>query len=214
MNTVTIEAAKRSDFGKASTKKLRNTGKVPGIIYGGKEPVHFEAPELAFTKVVYTPNFNLVDISVDGNNYKTILKDLQFHPVTDKILHVDFQELNDDRKIIVEIPLVFEGLSEGVKEGGKLMPKIRKVKVKAFPKDLIDEIKVDVTELLLGKSINVSEISVENIEIMNNPGIPVCSVEIPRALKSADAAAEGEEGAEGDTPAEGDAAEGGDAAAK
>lgn len=212
MNTVSIEATKRSDFGKSSSKKLRQTGKVPCVIYGGKEAVHFEAPELAFSKVVYTPNFNIVDISVDGNNYKTILKDLQFHPVTDKILHVDFQELNDDRKITVEVPIVFEGLSEGVKEGGKLMPKLRKLKVKAFPKNLIDEIKVDVTELLLGKSINVSEISLENIEIMNNPGIPVCSVEIPRALKSAASEAEGAEAAaEGGDEA---AAEGAEAAAK
>jgi len=158
MNTVSIEATKRSDFGKSSTKKLRQTGKVPCV-------------------------------------------------------HVDFQELNDDRKITVEVPIVFEGLSEGVKEGGKLMPKLRKLRVKAFPKDLIDEIKVDVTELLLGKSINVGEISLENIEIMNNSGIPVCSVEIPRALKSADAAAEAE-GAEGAAEGAEGAAEGGDDAAK
>jgi len=203
MNTISIEAEKRAGSGKAANKKLRSTGKVPGVIYGGKENVHFEAPELAFKKIVYTPNFNVVEISVEGNSYRTILKDIQYHPTTDKILHVDFQELNDERKIIVDIPLIFDGLAIGVKEGGKLMAKIRKIKVKALPKYLVDEIKVDVSDLVLGKSIKVSEIIAENIEILNNPGIPVCSVEIPRALKSAASAAEeGDEATDAAAPAD------------
>lgn len=207
MNTITLDVEARTDLGKKATHKLRKEGKVPCVMYGsGNEPHHFVASELAISKVVYTPNFYVVDVNLEGQQHKAILKDLQFHPVTDKVIHLDFQALDDSRKVLVDIPLVFEGLAEGVRAGGKLMAKMRTLKVKAFPKDLIPELKVDVTELVLGKSIKVGAVSYDNIEIMNNPNTPICSVEIPRALKSA-AAAE-EEGAEGEAAegAEGEAA--------
>lgn len=208
MNTITINAEVREGKGKKASKDFRRAGQVPCVMYGGKENVHFTADALSLGKVVYTPNFYMVDLNVGGSTHKAIVKDMQFHPVTDRILHMDFQELVDDRKVIVNLPLVFEGLAVGVKEGGKLLPKMRKLKVKAFPNDLIDSLKVDVSHVELGKSVKVGELEYNNLEIMNSPNAPVCSVDIPRALKSAaseEAAAEGAEVAEG---AEAEGAEG------
>jgi len=195
MNTISLEGTKRTEVGKKATKAVRNSGNVPCIIYGGAEPIAFEASKKSFTPIVYTPNFYVVDVTVDGGAHKCILKDIQFHPVTDEIQHVDFLELSDDKKVVVDLPLVFEGLSAGVREGGKMMIQMRKLRIKAFPQDLIPELKVDVTELELGRSIKVNEVSYENLEIMNSLSNPMVSVEIPRSLKSA-ASAE-EEGAEG-----------------
>jgi len=192
MNTIALEGTKRAELGKKATKAVRKAGNVPCIIYGGSETVAFEANKKSFTPIVYTPNFYIVEIAVDGANHKCILKDIQFHPVTDEIQHVDFLELSDDKKVIVDLPLVFEGLSAGVREGGKQLAQMRKLRVKAFPKDLIPELKVDVTNLELGRSIKVQEVSYPNLEILNSMSNPMVSVEIPRALKSAEAAAEGE----------------------
>lgn len=141
---------------------------------------------------------------VDGVSKEAILKDLQFNPVTDRLEHLDFLELNASRPVTVELPIVFTGQAAGVKEGGTLIPKLRRLKVKALPGDLVDKVEVDVTELLLGKSIKVSTIELEDIEILTSTSLPVASVEIPRALRSEEAAeAEALEGAEGEEGAEG-----------
>lgn len=193
MKTVTVEGNVRTDLGKKATRHLRRTGDVPCVLYGGDETVHFSAPAKAFKNIVYTPDFNIINVEVDGKAHRAVMQDLQFHPVTDKLLHIDFMALTDGRPVIASLPIVFEGLAEGVKAGGKLLPKERKLKVKALPENLIGELKVDVTHLVLGKSVKVGDLSYDNIEILNNPNIPIASVEIPRALKSAQA----EEGAEG-----------------
>ena len=193
MNTISLEAQPRTEVGKKATKALRKAKLVPCVLYGGEKNLTFTVPELQFSPIVFTPNFNVIDLTVEGATYKSVLKDIQFHPVTDQILHVDLMELVDDRKITVDIPLKFEGLALGVRNGGKLMVQLRKMRVKAFPKDLLPELVVDVTDLELGRSVKVGSISFDNIELMNNPNLPIVSVEIPRALKSAEA----EEGAEG-----------------
>lgn len=207
METISIQAEERTALGPKASRKLRRDGLVPCVLYGAGETVHFTAPTRAFKNLIYTPNFNTVEVEVAGKKHKAVLKETQFHPVTDSILHIDFLALVDDKKVTVNLPLRFVGQSKGVKEGGKLMPALRSLTVKAFPKDLRGEIEIDITNIELGKSVKVKEIVLENMEIMNNPQIPIASVEIPRALKSAEAEADTTAAAPAaDAPAEGEAA--------
>jgi len=213
MKSIAIQGSKRGDVGKKATKTARREGQVPCVIYGGKENVHFSAPKLSFRDIVYTGDFKLAEIEVEGSKHKCILKNVDFHPVTDEILHIDFLELSEGRPFKVNLPVRFKGVAPGVKSGGALMPKLRKIQVKTTLDALIDEVLVDVSSLELGSSIRVRDIELsEGIEILNAEGIPIASVEIPRALRSIeDEAAEAEEGAEGEG-AEGEgAAEGAEA---
>ena len=217
MDTLTINAEPRSATGKKANKSLRKGRLVPAIIYGGDENILFTAHENEFKNLVYTPQFKMAEINVGGKQVKCILKDLQFHPVTDQLVHLDFIELVPGKKVIAEIPIQLEGTSEGEKLGGKVGQLLRKLKVKAVPEILQEALKIDITTLELGQSARVKDVQIpDGMEVMNNENIPVVSVEIPRALKSA---AAGEEGAEGeDAPAaeggDAPAAEGGDAPAK
>ena len=213
MESVVIKGNVRTDLGKRSSKVVRHANEVPCVIYGGENNIHFTAPVLDFKKLIYTPDFKMVEIEVDGKTYKCILKDAQFHPVTEDLLHIDFVELIDGKPIKVEIPIRFRGVAPGVKTGGKLYQKLRTVKVKTTPEHLVDEVLVDVSELNLGQSIRVRDIEIgDEMEIMTSLGIPVASVEVPRALRSADAAEEEEEGAEEtEGGEEGAATEGGEA---
>ncbi len=188
MKSITINAEPRQDLGKKGTKALRKKGFVPCVIYGGNEVVHFTAHENTFRNIVYTPDFQKVDISIDGKVHSALLKDLQFHPVTDKLLHLDFQELVQDRPIIADIPVKLTGLAEGVKAGGKLMSKLRKVRVKATPDKLVDEISLDVSHLELGKSVRVRDIKLDGVEFVSSLSLPIATVEITRALRAAQAA--------------------------
>ncbi len=212
MESVAIKGKIRTELGEKAAKVTRLANEVPCVIYGGENVVHFTAPVLGFKKIVYTADFKLVEIEIDGKTYKCILKDMQFHPVTDKLLHMDFIELVDGQAVKVEIPIHFKGVAPGVKTGGKLYQKLRAAKIKTTPEHLVDELLVDVSDLELGQSIRVKDIEIgEGMEIMNHPGNPVASVEIPRALRSLEAeeeeeaaaaeaaaaeAAEGEEGGE------------------
>lgn len=206
MESVIIQGSNRAEVGQKFSKQLRREGQVPCVLYGGESPVHFSAPQMAFRDLIYTPIFRTASIEVDGKSYRAVLQDSQFHPVSDKLLHVDFLQLDDNKRVTVKLPLKFEGQAAGVKEGGKLMPKLRTLTVKAFPKDLSSEISINVESLELGKSIKVKDVEAGSFEIMNNPNIPLASVEIPRALKSAEAEAEEAAAAAGDAPAaEGDA---------
>jgi len=199
MESIAISGNLRSELGKKSNKALRNNGDVPCVIYGGDQVIHFSSPQKAFKSLIYTPDFKLAEITVDGNSYQCILKDMQFHPVTDEILHLDFLRMIPGQKIKVEIPIKFKGEAPGVKEGGKLMQKVRRVMIKTTPDKVVDELFVDISGLLLGNSVRVKDIEItEGMEIMNSLGIPVASVETPRALRSEEAAElEGEEGEEG-----------------
>ncbi|MEO9003167.1 MAG: 50S ribosomal protein L25 [Ginsengibacter sp.] len=183
MKTITIEGQIRTEFGKTATRQLRSEDKVPAVIYGGAKEINFSAPASAFKNVVYTPDFMLTEIKIDGSSYECVLKDLQFDKVSDKLIHIDFLELVENKKVIVNIPIKFTGVPAGVKEGGKLVVKIKSLKVKTLPAHLLENIEMDLTELKLNENVRVSDVKVENMEILNSPRIPIASVTLTRQLK-------------------------------
>ena len=189
MNTITIEGQLRTEFGKTATRQLRSEEKVPGVIYGGAKEINFSAPATAFKDIVYTPDFNLAEIIVDGTPYRCVLKDLQFDKVSDKLLHTDFLELVEDKRVTVTLPLKFTGVPAGVKAGGKLMVKMKSIKVKTLPKHLRENIEIDITNLELNENLRVQDIKAENMEVLNSPRIPIASVSMTRQLKQEEATA-------------------------
>ena len=189
MKTITIEGQLRTEIGKQATRQLRSEEKVPGVIYGGAKEVNFSAPVTAFKTLVYTPDFQLAEVKVGGNSYRCILKDLQFDKVTDDLIHVDLLELVEDKKVIATIPIKFTGAAKGVKDGGKLITKMKALKVKTFPKFLKENIEVDLTELELNGNVRVEDVKAENYEILNSPRIPIASIVLTRQLKQEEAAA-------------------------
>ena len=189
MKSITIEGQLRTESGKKATRQLRSQQLVPAVIYGGKKEVNFSAPAASFKGIVYTSEFMLANIIIDGQTYSCILKDLQFDKVTDELIHVDFLELVEDKKVIATLPLKFVGTSVGVKAGGKLVLKIKSVKIKSLPKYLKECIEVDITNLELNGNIRVENIVAENMEILNSPRIPIASVTMTRQLKQEEAAA-------------------------
>jgi large subunit ribosomal protein L25 len=191
MKTITIEGQLRTGFGKTATRQLRSQGQVPGVIYGGAQEINFAAPAAAFKSLVYTPSFQFADVKLDGKTYRTILKDLQFDKVNDHLIHVDLLELVEDKKVIADIPIRFTGTSKGVKDGGKLITKMKSLKVKTFPKYLKAQIEVPVDDLELNGNIRVEDIKESNYEILNSPRIPIASVVLTRQLKQEEAAAPG-----------------------
>ena len=186
MKSVSIEGKSRADFGKTSTRTLRATGEVPGVIYGGDSPVHFSAPTLAFKKLVYTPEFQLADVVVEGRSYRCILKDLQFDVVTDELTHVDFLELVEGRKVVANLPLKFTGSAAGVKAGGRLEVRLKTLKVRTEPQYLRENITVDISALEIGENLRVNEVDAANMEVMNAPRQPVVSIVTTRALRQAE----------------------------
>ena len=189
MKTITIEGQLRTESGKKSTRQLRLQQQVPAVIYGGSSTVSFAAPATAFKSIVYTSEFMFADVNVAGKTYKCILKDLQFDKVTDALIHVDLLELVEDKKVVATLPLKYTGTPEGVKVGGKLVLKIKSVKVKTLPKYLRENIEVDITNLQLNENLRVENIVAENMEIMNSPRIPIASVTMTRQLKQEETAA-------------------------
>ena len=204
MKSVKIEGKKRSDLGKKATRQVRSEELVPAVIYGGKETIHFTAPVMAFRTLVYTPEFQIADITVDGTNYRTIMKDIQFDVVTDELNHIDFLELVEDRKVVATLPLKFSGQAQGVKDGGRLELKMKSLNVRTLPKHLKEHIDVDITNLQLHGNIRVQDVLAENMEILNSPRIPVASVVTTRALRQEETAAAAAPGAA--APAAGKAA--------
>jgi large subunit ribosomal protein L25 len=183
MKTITIEGNLRTESGKRVARQLRSQDNVLAVIYGGAEEVSFYAPAKAFKPLVYTSEFQFAEVKIEGKTYKCILKDLQFDKVTDALLHVDLLELVENKKVIATLPLKLVGSAAGVKAGGKLIVKIKAVKVKALPKDLRENIELDITNLELNANIRVQDIKVENIEVLNPPRIPVASIVMTRQLK-------------------------------
>jgi large subunit ribosomal protein L25 len=190
MKTVTIEGQLRTESGKKSTRQLRSQELVPGVIYGGEKEVNFAAPAKQFKTLVYTGEFQLAEVKVEGKSYKCILKDLQFDKVSDELIHVDLLELVGDKKVVANLPLKFTGASAGVKAGGKLVTKMKSIKVKVLPKDLREFVEVDTTNLELNGNIRVQEINAPGMEILNSPRIPVVSVVMTRQLKQEEATAD------------------------
>jgi len=189
MKSITIEGQLRTESGKKATRQLRSQEQVPGVIYGGKKEINFSAPATAFKSIVYTSEFMLADVKIDGTNYRCILKDMQFDKVNDALIHVDFLELVDDKKVIATLPIKFTGTPAGVKAGGKLVTKMKSLKVKAFPKYLKEFINVDINGLELNANIRVEDVKADNMEILNSPRIPMASVTMTRQLKQEEAAA-------------------------
>lgn len=185
MKSVKIEGTRRTELGKKYTRQLRSEDNVPGVIYGA-ENIHFSAPKMAFRPLVYTPDFQLAEVTVDGTTHRCILKDLQFDVVTDELNHVDLLELNEDRKVIADLPLKFTGTSEGVKAGGRFVSKLKTLKVRTYPKYLKEAIEVGIDNLEIGGNIRVEDVVAENMEIMNSPRIPIASVVTTRALRQAE----------------------------
>lgn len=186
MKSVVIEGQLRTDSGKKAARDLRSQGQVLGVIYGGKEEVHFSAPVMAFRSLVYTPEFQIAEIKVDGKSYRTIMKDKQFDVVTDALNHIDFLELVDGRKVIANLPLNFKGQSEGVKAGGRLVIKMKSLKVRTMPENLLASIDVDITDLQLNGNIRVEDVKLENTELMSPLRQPIASVVMTRALRQAE----------------------------
>ncbi len=204
MNTVKIQGTRRSELGKAQTRQIRSEGNVPGVIYGGDESIHFFTKKLDLRSLVYTPQFQIAEIEIDGKAHRCILKDMQFDVVTDELIHIDFLELVDGKRVIADLPLTFNGQPEGVKAGGRLVIKAKSVRVRTYPKYLKESLSVDISNLKLNGNVRVEDIEAENIDIMNPPRLPVASVVMTRALRQAES---GEGGAEETAEAAPEAAE-------
>ena len=189
MKTFDIKGTKRECGGKKAAKQLRREGNVPCIVYGGEKEITFSVPEVDFRGLIYTPNIYLVNLNIDGTEMKAVLKDIQFHPISEKILHVDFLQIFDDKPVTIGIPLNITGHSEGVKAGGKLQIEMRKLNVKGLPANLPDRLDVDITTLGLGQVIKVSTLHYDNLEILNAKTAVVAAVKSTRAAKAAEAAA-------------------------
>jgi len=188
MNTITIEGQLRTESGKSAARQLRSQELVPGVIYGGAKEINFVAPAKALRPLVYTPSFQLAEVTVDGTTYRCILKDLQFGKVSDELIHVDLFELVEDKKVVATIPLKFTGVAQGVKAGGRLVTKMKALKVKTLPKYLKEQIEVPVDVLNIGENLRVEDVKDENYEFLNSPRIPIVSVVTTRALRQEEAA--------------------------
>ena len=195
MKEISVNGQKRETVGKKATKLLRKEGLVPCNLYGekvvdGKTVAEaFAIPARDLRKVVYTPHIYVVNLNIDGTPHKAIMKELQFHPVTDALLHIDFYEINETKDITIGIPVKLNGLAQGVRDGGKINLSIRKINVKAPYQQIPEQLDIDVTNLQLGKSIKVGELSFEGLELVKSPDVVVCSVKATSASRSAAAAA-------------------------
>jgi len=200
MKSITINGSQRESVGKKATKALRNAGQVPCVMYGGDKAFHFSAPELAFSKLVYTPNAHTVVIVLDnGEEYNAVMQDIQFHPVTDRITHVDFYQIFEDKAITMEIPVKTIGSSKGVMNGGNLRMPYRKLRVKAIPSKLPDFIEIDITPLKIGSKFYITELANEDYKFLHPDNTVVCQVRRSR-LAVVDADDDEEEVEAGDVP--------------
>ena len=207
MKSITIKGSERESVGKKATKALRNAGKVPCVIYGGEKPLHFAAEELSFKDLVYTPNAHTVVVDLEGGKkYDAVMQDIQFHPVTDSILHVDFYQLFKDKEVTMDIPVRLLGNSPGVRNGGRLLFRKRKLAIKALPDNLPDFFDVDISKLKIGGNISVATLLKDEFTILHPENTVVVQVKAARnAVLTDEEDEEGEEGAEAaaDAPAEG-----------
>lgn len=196
MKQISINGTARTELGKKAAKAIRNSGNVPCVLYGEKkdatgqpEAIHFSVSEKEINKLIYTPHIYLVDINIDGEDHKGILKEVQFHPVKDNVLHVDFLEVHAEKPIVMGVPIAPQGLAEGVRAGGRLITMVRKLNVKALYSAIPEKLNIDVTALQLGKSIKVGDLHFENLELVTPKEVIVCTVKMTRAAMGAAAAA-------------------------
>lgn len=189
MKTFEISGESRAELGKKGAKLVRKEEKVPCVMYGGEKVIHFAVPAKSIAKLVNTPTVYIVVATIDGVEYKAIIQDAQYHPVTDAAIHMDFFQVTDDKPVSMNIPVVLTGFSVGVQAGGKIQLVMRKLKVKAMIADLPETLDIDVTDLDLGKTIKVGELSYDNIELLAAPNSVVAAVKLTRAARGAAAAA-------------------------
>lgn len=188
MQVFDLKGEVRKDVGKKATKAVRNEEKVPCVLYGGESNVHFAVVDKDLKKLLYTPSVYLVNLTLDGQSYSAVMRDIQFHPVSDKVLHIDFYQITENKPVVIEVPVKTTGHAAGVQAGGKLALISRKLKVKALPKDMPDEIVIDVTSLGVGKAIKVQDIHIEGVELMNAKSVVVAQVKLTRAARAAQSA--------------------------
>ena len=183
MKTFELKGTKRADLGKKASKAIRKSDAIPCVIYGGKENANFQVLNADVRKLIYTPEIFLVSLDLEGKKVNAILKEIQFHPVSDQILHIDFLEVSADKDIVMEVPVKLEGLAEGVKQGGKLSQDMRKIKVRGAYSNIPEKLVVKVDSLGIGKAIQIGSLSFDNLTILNNPINVVVSVKSTRASK-------------------------------
>ena len=195
MKSLTIKGSKRESVGKKATKALRNAGEVPCVVYGGKEAIHFNAPEISFKNLVYTPDVHTVNLELnDGTKLNAVLQDIQFHPVTDAILHMDFYQFEEDQPITMEIPVETEGIPKGVKNGGVLRFNLRRLYVRGLAKKLPDTIKIDITKLKIGNKFYVTGAASDDFKILHPDNTVICQVRTSRNVAAIDADDDDEDG--------------------
>lgn len=194
MEYVSVAASKREGTGKKAMKALRKEGSIPAVLYGSGTNTNLSVKPLAVRDLVYTPDFKVAELDIDGTKHKCFVKDIQWDPITDNIRHIDFLELIEGQPVKVKVPVKYVGVSPGVKVGGTLMTQMRTIKIKCTPENLVTSLNLDISGLELGSAIRVRDLEVpENVEVMSVAAAPVANVEVPRALKSAatEAAKEG-----------------------
>jgi len=198
MKSVSINGIARVDLGKKFAKQLRKEENVPCVIYGGsEEPIHFYAHSNEFRKIVYTPNVYLINVIIGDNTFQVTMGDIQFHPVTDKILHIDFLRVFENKEVKINIPITITGNSKGVRNGGRLTLNMRRMLIESMSQYLPETIEIDITELRIGDSIRVSDLSIDNIKFLNNPQDVIVAVKTARAAVEEEVEEEVEEGTEG-----------------
>ena len=203
MKTVSMSGSLRENVGKRDAKMNRRLGKIPSVIYGGEKQVHFTVDELAFSKLIFTPEVYIVKLTINGSSYDAILQDVQYHPVSDKVLHIDFLELTPGKPVIISIPIKIKGVSPGILEGGKLIKKKRKLRVQAMLEHLPDFIELDISKLNIGDSIKIKDLDLENLTLLDSPRDMVIAVQVTRVVVEEEIEAEEEVTAEGEEgPAE------------
>lgn len=202
MEYLPVAASKREGTGKKAMKALRQEGSIPAVLYGSGTNTNLSVKPMAVRDLIYTPDFKLAELDIDGSKHKCFVKDIQFDPITDQIRHIDFLELIKGQPVKVKVPVKYVGASPGVKVGGTLMTQMRSIKIKCTPENIVDHLDLDISGLELGSAIRVRDLNVpENIEVLSVAAAPVANVEVPRALKSAATAEEKEDGGEAEAEA-------------
>ena len=182
MKSFSIIGTKRAAQEKHEARNLRAEGKVPCVLYGGKEQIHFSTPTISLKGLVYTPEVHTVELSIDGVSYKAIMKDIQFHAVSDKIQHIDFLELSEAKKVAIEIPVKISGNAVGVRAGGQLITKLRKLKISALPKDLPDSVEIKIDAMNIGDTVRVKDIKIKGVEFLDSPNNVITAVKTTRLV--------------------------------
>lgn len=196
MKSVQLEATSRSEVRKKSAlNALRKEGRIPAVLYGGKDNLNFHVGEIAFSKLITTHEVYFIELNFGEKTIKAVISDVQFHPVTDRPIHIDFMEVFEDKLVTIGVPVAFSGASKGVLNGGKRREKLRKLICKAFPKDVPEVVTIDITEVRIGQSIKVKDISIENVELLDNPNSVIIAVKTSRVAVDPEEEEEGEDAA-------------------